>query len=111
MYPELPGPKLIPIVAALGRGLRNNDWSGFKTITDAIDATAPQALYQRMSKLTEEAARLNQTSLASYVTQAEKPATTAHVPNVIEQIGAKQDAAKAKKAKKVAKPKDPMGIL
>jgi len=110
MYPELPGPKLIPIVAALGRGLRNNDWSGFKTITDAIDATAPQALYQRMSKLTEEAARLNQTSLASYMVPAEKqpPAPTA-APSVIEQIGAKQE--KAKKAKKAAKSKDPMGIL
>jgi hypothetical protein len=76
MYPELPGPKLIPVVAALGRGLRNNDWSGFKTISDAIDATAPQALYQRMSKLTEEAAKLNQISLASYVKQPEKPKLT-----------------------------------
>ena len=69
MYKELSGPKLIQMAAALGRGIRNNDWSGFKTLADAVDATAPQALYQRMRTLAQEAAKLNQTSLASYVEQ------------------------------------------
>lgn len=80
MYPDLSGPKLITIAAALGRGLRNNDWSGFKTVSDAIDATAPQALYQRMQTLTQEAAKLNQISLGSYIQpeaqQAPQPTTT-----------------------------------
>lgn len=75
MYPELSRPHLIQIAAALGRGIRNNDWSGFKTVADAVDATAPQALYDRMRKVAEEAAKLNQISLGSYVTPgARQPA-------------------------------------
>lgn len=73
MYPDITGPKLISVATALGRGLRNNDWSGFKTISDAIDATAPQALFQRMQTLTREADKLNQISLSSYVTPSGTP--------------------------------------
>jgi hypothetical protein len=111
MYPELTGPKLISVAAALGRGLRNNDWSGFDTIANSIDATSPKALLQRMNTLVSESRKLNKISMGSYITQAEKPASPATAPNVIEQIGAKQEAAKVKKAKNAAKPKDPMGIL
>jgi hypothetical protein len=76
MYPEIAGPKLVAVAAALGRGLRNNDWSGFDTFANSIDATSPQALLQRMNTLVSESRKLNKISLGSYMTQAEKPKLT-----------------------------------
>lgn len=70
MYPDLSRPQLVQIAAALGRGIRSGDWSGFSTVANAIDATAPQALYERMRTVAAEAAKLNDISLASYVTGA-----------------------------------------
>jgi hypothetical protein len=69
LYPEMVGEKLLmgKAILALARGFKNNDWSGITDLGAVVDSTGPAAVKVRFQNMLQEAQKLNETTLNSYV--------------------------------------------
>lgn len=68
LYPDMASKPefLVKMATAMFRGLKG-DWTGFQQLSDYADAGAPEKVAQRMKKIADEAASLNERNLANYV--------------------------------------------